>query len=43
MLIDEGDQPETIEVGLALPVRRAGTLLTASFRPRLTAAPLLFG
>jgi len=27
----------------ALPVRQAGTLLTASFRPRLTTTPLLFG
>jgi hypothetical protein len=27
----------------ALPVRQAGTLLTASFRPRLATKPLLFG
>ena len=31
------------DASYALPVRQAGTLLTASFRPRLAATPLLFG
>jgi len=31
------------DASYALPVRQAGTLLTAAFRPRLAATPLLFG
>src|SRR5580704_4492875 len=31
------------DASYALPVRQAGTLLTASFRPRLATTPLLFG
>ena len=31
------------DASYALAVRRAGTLLTASFRPRLATTPLLFG
>jgi hypothetical protein len=31
------------DASYALPVRQAGTLFTASFRPRLATTPLLFG
>jgi hypothetical protein len=35
--------PHMRHLFLRFPVRQAGTLLAASFRPRLAATPLLFG
>ena len=38
-----GPLAQSLDASYAVPVRRAGTLLTASFRPRLATTPLLFG
>ena len=38
-----GPLAQSLNASYAVPVRRAGTLLTASFGPRLAATPLLFG
>ncbi len=38
-----GPLAQSLNASYAVPVGRAGTLLTASFRPRLATTPLLFG
>lgn len=42
-LLEFGLPRPDADASYALVVRQAGTLLTASFRPRLTTTPFLFG